>query len=286
MNSPLWFFIVPLLILALFGLIPVFAMRNKKPGSVWSYVRYGREQAKKRISSHWLPLLIIALVLGVLSFVQQKFGTTLLGVDEYGIQQNALNAIGRATQVIMTLFGVVYGIGMIKLGLHGAEDKPYSLSNMFSHPWKQLWKYVVTALLYTVLLFAPLALLWGLAYVITSNVSWNIGMILSIILGVIGIIWFVRILFRVGLTLYYVVVDHADTMNPVQMIRHARDISKWHVRKLFSVGLTAGLTNILGFLALGVGLLWTIPLTQIATAKLYREIDDAYHKHTDDALEA
>lgn len=68
------------------------------------------------------------------------------------------------------------------------------------------------------------------------------------------------------------------------LIRHAWDVSQGHIGKLFGTSFVAGLTNLLGMLALGVGLLWTIPLTQIAMAKLYREIDDAYHK--DNALEA
>jgi hypothetical protein len=74
------------------------------------------------------------------------------------------------------------------------------------------------------------------------------------------------------------VVDHADTMGVWEMIKHSYHLSHGHMWKIIGVGFLSALINILGALALFVGLLWTIPLSQIAMAKLYRDIDANYHK--------
>jgi uncharacterized membrane protein len=67
----------------------------------------------------------------------------------------------------------------------------------------------------------------------------------------VAIIWVVHMIFRVSFTIYNVVIDHND-MSPIQMLKHAWSQSKGHVWKLFGVSFLAGLTNILGVLALGV----------------------------------
>lgn len=285
-QLPLSIFIIPLVVLLILVAIPLLCMRNKKPWSVWSYLRYGRQQAKARIGGHRLPLLFVFVFLFVLGFVQWSFGSYPTSqLDAFGNSEMALNSIGRVIQVIISIFGVWYTVGMIKLGLCGVDEKPYSFATMFDHTWSEIWKYLVTVILFTLMLFVPLVLLGGLVYLV-YQMNPSVGVVIAIIAGVAGLLYILHVVFRISLILYYVVVDHVDVMSPVEMIKHAWYMSKGHVWKLFIVGFVAGLTNVLGVLALGVWLLWTIPLSQIAVAKLYREIDDSYHDKKNNALEA
>ncbi len=79
------------------------------------------------------------------------------------------------------------------------------------------------------------------------------------------------------MVLKYVIIEHND-LGIWEMIKHSRNITKGKVWRIFIVEFLAGLTNILGVLTLGIGLLWTIPLTLIATAKIYQDVDKEYKK--------
>lgn len=255
----------------------------KQLGTVGSYVSFGWQQAKARIGQHRWPLVMIAIVVIVLSLLQNTFGTYETGmVDPFtGMPETALNTIGIVLEVVSGVFGLVYGIGMIKLGLAGATDEEYSFVDMFRHRWVVIWKYLAVAIVFGLLLFVPLAVVWWLIY-LASTVGSTVGMVVGVILWLVGVVYFFHMIFRVSFVLYYVVVDHAKTMSPVEMIKHSYRLSQGNVWKLFATGFVAWITNILGVLALGVGLLWTIPLAQIAIAKLYKDIDDAYHEDDED----
>lgn len=222
------------------------------------------------------------IVLFVLGFLQNSYGT----VHSFG--ESDLNRTGWIIQIIIMLFGVFYTIGMVKIGFHCINDKDYSFGSMFVHSRKELWKYIATSILFVALIALPFVVVGGSSYALYSvSGSSSLWMTtFAFIASLLFLVFVFYIIFRIGFVLYFVVVDHADSMNPVQMVRHSWDMSKGNVLKLFGTLFVAGLINILGVLALGVGLLWTIPLAQIAMAKLYKDMDDTYHKKNQDALEA
>lgn len=89
-------------------------------------------------------------------------------VDQQSGLEAELNTLGMIIQLIITVFGLVYGIGMIKMGLHSVDDKPYKFGDMFSHSWKQLWKYVVSAFLFSLLMFVPVIAL-GIFFLVVNG---------------------------------------------------------------------------------------------------------------------
>ena len=148
----------------------VMLARGKGEQSVGSYVSFGWQQAKARIGKHWLPLISIVVVVIVLGILQMTIGSYETGMIDpmTGMPETALNGVGVILQIATTIFGVIYGIGMIKLGLAGADDADYGFADMFRHTWKQIWKYVVSAILFSLMMFLPLALIGGIIYLIST----------------------------------------------------------------------------------------------------------------------
>jgi hypothetical protein len=83
-------------------------------GSIGSYVGYGRTQSKKRIRQHRLPLLVVFLVMGIFSVLQSTIGVDVI-MDAAGDPVQAMNITGIILQVLSSVFGLIYGIGMVKL---------------------------------------------------------------------------------------------------------------------------------------------------------------------------
>lgn len=108
---------------------------------------------------------------------------------------------------------------------------------------------------------APDFLSFLLASVLYSLVVTG-GMILLIVPGV---IWAVRY----GLYGFVVANEHVD---PVEALKRARVLSDGVRWELFVFGLALIGVNILGAMALGVGLLATIPITAVAAARVYRQL--------------
>jgi uncharacterized membrane protein len=58
-----------------------------------------------------------------------------------------------------------------------------------------------------------------------------------------------------------------------QAFRSSWEITKGNRLKIFGFGIVSGLFNILGFLALGIGLLITIPMTALMYARMFRNLE-------------
>ena len=88
------------------------------------------------------------------------------------------------------------------------------------------------------------------------------GFLLLIIPGIIWAIGF-------QLAPYFVVDKGMDPLEALKKSWAATRGAKWN---LFLFGLLLGLINMLGFLALMVGLLFTLPLSMVAMAYVYRKL--------------
>jgi len=95
--------------------------------------------------------------------------------------------------------------------------------------------------------------------------------ILAIIVGLIllilpGIYLAIRLQFAL-----YLVIEH-ENMRPTEAFKKSWEMTKGLFWKLFVFGIIFILVNIAGFLALGVGLIITLPVTMIAYTQLYRKL--------------
>jgi len=101
---------------------------------------------------------------------------------------------------------------------------------------------------------------------VASSILYGLIVIAGLLLLIIpGIIWSIKFgLYR------FLIID--KNYGPVEALKRSAEITNGAKWNLFVFVLLASLINMLGFLALGVGLLVTIPTTAIAMTFIYREL--------------
>lgn len=152
---------------------------------------------------------------------------------------------GRFFFVFSPIIDFFVGIAIITVSLVIAKGETPTFQDLFKSfkSYKISWHYFLSSLL---------AMLFVL-----------IGLILLILPG---------IYLAVRLQFYkFLIVEHED-MGPYQAIEKSIDMTKGHFWKLFGFIVLIALLNILGAIALGVGLLVTIPVSILAHAYLYKKL--------------
>lgn len=135
----------------------------------------------------------------------------------------------------------ITSIGLIQIALNFVEKKPSKYSDLFTH-YDRTVNYMAGSILYGLIV--------------------GLGLILLVVPG---------IYFGLRLQFFsYFIVE--KNVGPIQALKASWEITQGHVWQLFLYGLIVTGINIVGVLCLFVGLFWTIPTTQVATAYLYRHL--------------
>lgn len=282
--------------ISLFLMLPWFILLfiGKKTSS---YINEWRNTARKNFRYYRKPLVLVILTIIILSWLYIIYGVVTNPIT--WIEED--NIIWVIFNIVITIFGFIYGIGLIKLGLQSKDkEKKFSRSTMFVHKRSELWKMFVSQILFFIIAFIPAVLtiglfVWGggsilwkiLEKKLTGELSWllmalweNIGILGGFVLlgiGLIALFYLIYLGMRVSLVLKYVAIDH-NNLNPWEIIKRSWNISKGNVWKIFVVDFITGLTNILWVFTFWISLLWTIPLTMIAKARIYQDIDKKYEE--------
>lgn len=143
-------------------------------------------------------------------------------------------------QLVRVIVGIVISMGVIKIVLEFIDNKKPQLSDIFYT--KSIINYVLVSIIKTVIVF--------------------VGFLLLIIPG---IIFSIKLQFAT-----YLVVD--KNMGVVDALNKSWEMTKGVKWNLFLFSILLVLIDILGFMALIVGLFITIPLTMVATAYVYRKL--------------
>ena len=115
-------------------------------------------------------------------------------------------------------------------------------------------------------LFATFSLI--VKYILASVIVGIVVLVGVILLIIPGIIWGVRLQFY-----GWAVVDKGAA--PFEAVRMSWEMTRGSFWNLFLLGLVLALVNILGALALLVGLLVTVPLSVVAMGYVYRKLERA-----------
>jgi uncharacterized membrane protein len=160
-----------------------------------------------------------------------------------------LTGTSRADSVILSVSAAIFywllrtlvEMGVIKIALKVEDGKKAAYGDLLSES-DLLWNFLIGSAIYTVIVLA--------------------GIILFIVPG---IIWATKYSY-----FSYLIIDKG--MKPWDAIKKSGEITegqKWH---LFLLGLALAGINILGTLALVVGLFITLPVTTLAWTRVYRQL--------------
>ncbi|MBI3984939.1 MAG: hypothetical protein HY344_03290 [Candidatus Levybacteria bacterium] len=145
------------------------------------------------------------------------------------------------TSLINWIFSSILTLGMISIALKIVENKKPEYKDLFFLDWKLLFVYII------------------------SNLARGLAIVIGLILFIIpGIIIAIKLQF-----LEYLIVDKKMGFEAFNKSWEMTKGVKWN---LFVFGILLVLINLLGILALFVGLFVTLPLSLIATAYVYRKL--------------
>lgn len=142
--------------------------------------------------------------------------------------------------ILIWIFNMIINMGLIQISIKFAQKEKVVLRDLFYT--KSIFTFVITSFLTGIIVFA--------------------GFILLIIPG---IYFAIRLQFST-----YLVVD--KKLGIMDSIKTSWRITKGHTWNLFLFGLLLFLLNILGIVALVIGLIVTLPTTGIATAYVYKKL--------------
>ena len=161
----------------------------------------------------------------------------------------AMGAVGNVP-VISSIVSMILTIAVTAVSLtivHGHTPKYDDMIKPF-RTYKVLWHYFLSSIMY---FFAIV-----------------IGLILLIIPG---IYFGVRLQFFI-----YSIIENED-LGPVDALEKSMKLTKGRFWYLFGFIMMVILVNLIGVLALGVGLFFTLPITGIAYAELYKKLLEQHH---------
>lgn len=194
----------------------------------------------KSFKSNWKSFLIIDFVVALISFLP-SFANSLMG-SNFAWAQFIISAIGWIISSIVTL-------SLIKIILNLIDNKPIDVTLLFDE-YKLLIYYIIGIILTTL---------------ITA-----VGLLLLIVPG---------IYFTIRLQLWqYYLVDKG--CNPITAIKESWKATKGYGWDLMALGFVLGILNLIGLLAIFVGLIITAPVSMIATIYVYRQIIQTLDNHS------
>ncbi|MBI2442806.1 MAG: DUF975 family protein [Candidatus Levybacteria bacterium] len=139
------------------------------------------------------------------------------------------------------VLSMLVSLGAIKISLKIIDNKKAEIVDLFNG-YPLLLNFILSSIIYAILV--------------------GVGLLLLIIPGII---------FGIKYHFYsYLIVD--KNMGPLEALKKSGEITKGVKWDLLLFGLACGLINIVGALALGIGLFITVPITMLAYAYVYRKL--------------
>lgn len=193
------------------------------------------------------------------------------------------NVLNFAISFVLELIASVFMLGLIHFTLNICLNRPYKISNIFygftSHPDKAIISKFLFLIAELVCLLP--AGVFFLLYYITENA---LLMILVSLLGVIGMIAAV-IIHLSFYFVYYLILDYPDA-SIKELFIYCGNMMQGQRIKFFYLYASFLPLYVLGFLSLGIGILFVTPYVNVTIAQFYL---DVFHNeneiHTNESFE-
>jgi uncharacterized membrane protein len=211
----------------------------KKTFSIKKLLRSGWNDFKKS----WKSIIGAALIFIIIGILGQYLGAT-----EDSVLQNETLAL--LVSLIVTLINVALSMGFMKLLLNIVDGKEAKTKDIFTgvRSVRHLILFIILNLLVSLLTFA--------------------GLLLVVIPGII-----------IAIGLLFAELSFVDKkMGVIETLKWNWRLTRGHRWWIFVFVLVTFLFNLLGLLALVVGLIITVPVTYLAYVRLYRDLEKRYSK--------
>ena len=159
-------------------------------------------------------------------------------LQNYKYRLPVSTGVYHAWSLVSWIFSMLMGLGLNSISLSMARDQRPKISDLFTHT-SLLPTYVITSIIYSILILA------GLVFLIVPG-----------------------LIFAVMFQMYsFLIADEGAGVK--ESLATSRFLTRGYRWDLFVFGWIAVLINIVGFLCLGIGLLFTFPATFTALAYIF-----------------
>ncbi|HRH31111.1 MAG TPA: DUF975 family protein [Candidatus Paceibacterota bacterium] len=201
-----------------------------------------------------------------------------------------INWLGQAEYIgiVASVVGIAATLGITKITLNAVDGKKPEMNDLFSQ-WKLFWKYLGMVLLMLLIILIPVAIIvatsLSMASIAIASPELTPSPWIFVLLAAMVVIIFAIVL-RYMFT-PYLIVD--KNMKIVEAFKKSAAMTKGYRWKLLGMMFFALLINLIGVIALVVGVLITIMVTYLAQAYVYRKLLEKHnsvahagHVHTHD----
>ena len=227
----------------------------------------------------YLPLLVLAAVGGTTATMipggpagRPGAGPAFGGNDPAAIQgMLMIGALTGLVSIATLIFVIWVGIGQAVVLLDIARGRQAAFSDIFGGG-RFLVRVVVATLLYMFMTLGAFAVIAAVAGGLASLVGSNDQNVISAVFGV-GMLVAMGVLVYASLRLsqfYYLIIDRGA--GPLESLKLSVEATRGKVFGLLGLFLLAGLVNLGGILACGVGMVATIPFTWLLLAVAYASL--------------
>lgn len=174
------------------------------------------------------------------------------------------------SSVAITLLGVVFSVGTLRIVLNMARKRPYAFRDLFYGFFHHPDRYILSALLLMLICLVPALPFIGIVLVSDMVNSFTAELILILIAIVIMLVGEIYIALTYAM-IYFLLLDHSD-MGIVEAFRESREMMKGKKGRMFYLVLTFIGWGILVVLSLGIGYLWVGPYMMQTKTFFYLEL--------------
>lgn len=176
--------------------------------------------------------------------------------------------------VINIIVPLFIGIAMIKISLLIVSGTKPTKSHIIDSlkKYKVAWKFFLATLAYMLLPFITVILYYTTVLLVISNVP--------VLLSVMAIPLFFLTIFLIPTSFYFIIrlqfykflVVENENMGVLEAFKQSMAITRGNFWKIVAFMIILVAINVLGKLALGIGLLITVPISLLANTILYKEL--------------
>lgn len=211
---------------------PVESEQVKKSRTIKEAIRHGRNQTNKNFRKLVRVILIVWAIQFISSWLSKYVGAQMWFWPDAGY---------RPIDFIWSIISMWTGLGLAYIAVHTNRSQGWTTKNLFPDI-NLLGKYIIAY----VLMWCSI-LIWFALFIVPG----------------------IYIAYKLSFMQYYIVDQDSTAIQALKQSWHATTGHTW---KLIWLSLLFVVINILWLLALGIGLLWTVPTTIITYAYVYEKI--------------
>lgn len=247
-------------------------MSTKKEFPIAASIQHAWQLFKQR-PWFWIGVGAFVLLVNVgLSFV------------DAGTESDAL--IGPVTSILTTIIQWWVNLGMLIICLRACDGQQPEFKDLFVDNWSKFWNYILGSLVYSLMLFGYVIVVFVvgglLALLIVAAMAMLMGfspllflmwpMIIMYGLIIIGIIIGITYLSVKYHYFMYCIAEH--DLQPFESMYASGRLTNGYKWKILALFVVLGCINLVGIVALGVGLFIAMPVSVLASVYVYKWLSD------------